>query len=110
MTQQLVITSGTRPNGPVEANGRPILVAGSQCVFEITGKSPEIKIVGRGNKIRVDEASSLVISGADCQVTAMTLGKAEISGSSNVLFWSKAVQGGEPQVILHGPGHQSRRA
>jgi len=109
VSNQIVITSGTKTKGPIDVSGKSVLVAGSQCVLDFTGKCTELKVVGRGNKVKAEDASSLIISGTECQVNVTTLGKAAISGAGNVLTWTKTPLGGEPVVALHGHGNQVRR-
>lgn len=110
MSNQLVITSGTKPKGPVDVSGKSVLIAGSQCVLDLTGKCAELKVIGRANKVKLEEAASLIISGTDCEVNVTSLGKAALSGTGNRLTWTKSQQGGDPQIVFHGQGNQARRS
>jgi hypothetical protein len=109
VSNQIVITSGTKPNGPVDVSGKTVVIAGNQCLLDLTGKCTELKVIGRGHKVKMEEAASVIVSGTECEVNVITLGKAALSGTGNRLTWTKAPQGGEPQIVFHGQGNQARR-
>jgi len=109
VSNQIVITSGTKMKSPIDANGKAVLIAGTNCVFDLTGKCLELKILGKGHKVRAEEVGSLIVSGSESQVSITTLAKASLSGASNQLIWTKAPQSGDPQVALHGVNNHSRR-
>jgi len=109
VSDQIVITSGTKQKSPLDVSGKNVLIAGAQCVFELTGKCLELKILGRGHKVKAEDVNSLIVAGSESHISVTTLAKASISGSGNHLIWTKAPQAGDPQVGLHGVNNQSRR-
>jgi Protein of unknown function (DUF3060) len=109
VSSKIVINSSKNLKGPIDANGKAVLVSGTQCIVELTGKCPSLKVLGRGNKVKADEVVELSIAGLDSEVVVGTLGEATVSGCTNQLTWSRSANGVDPKVALHGIGNQSRK-
>ncbi len=77
-----------------DCGGRPVNIAGSRNTLRLTGSCPTLNLIGTGNKVTVDKAGVINITGHDNTVTWGT----GLSGDAHVNDL------GRNNTVSHGAG------
>lgn len=75
--------SGVTQDVTQECDGKGVVVSGSSNTVKLTGDCPDVTVSGTGNKVSIDTASSIRVSGAGNAITYRSTSKGKSPKISN---------------------------
>lgn len=108
-TNKPIIIAKDEVNQIVAAEGRDVVVSGSDGVIIVSGGCGTLTIEGQRNRVQCDRVRVIEISGSENQMIAGSVGKGEVSGNGNTVSWGDGFDGREPEFESTGEGNSISR-
>jgi Protein of unknown function (DUF3060) len=101
--------SEEKANRIIEAQGRDVVLTGSEGVFVITGGCGRLTLNGEKNQIQCDSVAQIEVVGDGNTLILGSVGGGRIQGSGNNLSWGRGVDGFSPIVESFGTNNSMKR-
>lgn len=83
----------------IDAQGRSVIVVGSDGLILISGGTEQLVVKGDSNQIQCDSATDLMLSGNNNNIVFDKFGGGEVTGDSNNVSWDKGLIGGFNPIV-----------
>jgi hypothetical protein len=109
VNKNLMVVEADNANRIIIAEGKDVLIKGSNAVIVISGGCGILTVNGNRNQVQCDSSTGVKVNGDGNTLVMGTLGNGSISGDNNVLSWGTGVGGADPIVQASGSQNRMKR-
>lgn len=108
-TDKPIIITKDEVNQIIAAEGRDVIVSGSDGVIIVSGGCGTLTIEGQRNRLQCDRVQEIRITGNQNQVISGAVGQGDVSGNDNRVSWGSGFDGRDAEFEATGEGNSISR-